>query len=173
MKIQEAIKLIEFKPNSVSKEQVWADLGCGSGTFTLALASLLPYKSIIYAIDKNTSSLDRIPKQYDNVSIIKQQGDFEKMIPFDLDGIIMANSLHYLSNKVSFIRKIKKHFKGKSKLLIIEYDSDAPNTWVPYPINYISLKTLFEETGFSIVKKLGEHPSLYRRSNIYSALIEE
>lgn len=29
----------------------WADLGCGSGTFTLALAGLLPSGSTIDAID--------------------------------------------------------------------------------------------------------------------------
>ncbi len=37
---------------------VWADLGSGEGAFTLALADILPEKSIIYSIDKDPASLE-------------------------------------------------------------------------------------------------------------------
>ena len=33
----------------------WADLGAGSGAFTLALADLLPPGSLIYAVDKDAA----------------------------------------------------------------------------------------------------------------------
>jgi ubiquinone/menaquinone biosynthesis C-methylase UbiE len=33
----------------------WADLGCGDGTFTLALAAILPRGSIIHAMDRDIS----------------------------------------------------------------------------------------------------------------------
>ncbi len=38
----------------------WADLGAGSGTFTLALASLLGPGGIVYAVDRDTDALRKL-----------------------------------------------------------------------------------------------------------------
>jgi ubiquinone/menaquinone biosynthesis C-methylase UbiE len=170
MKLQEAVKLIEFENDFSPGEQVWADLGCGSGTFTLALSNLLPDRSIIYAIDKKKSSLNKIPGQHENVSIIKQQGNFENTLPSNLDGILMANSLHYVKEQASFIKNAQNHLKNNGMFLIVEYDSNVSNPWVPYPINFKTLRTLFKELGFVEIRKLREHPSLYHQANIYSAI---
>jgi precorrin-6B methylase 2 len=41
--------------------QTWADLGCGAGAFTLALASLLPAGSTIHAMDRDRAALAQLP----------------------------------------------------------------------------------------------------------------
>jgi precorrin-6B methylase 2 len=61
MYISEATELIRINEISGTRAQTWCDLGCGTGTFTLALATLLPPSSVIYAIDKDEKSLSRIP----------------------------------------------------------------------------------------------------------------
>ncbi len=54
----------------------WADLGCGSGLFTLALASLLPAASTVYAIDRYPAIRSQLtPNQ---VSIQPKKADFVK-----------------------------------------------------------------------------------------------
>jgi len=77
----------------------WADLGCGAGTFTLALANFLPSGSIIVAIDLNPG----IAKQTtnNNVTILPRAADFTQLnFPQkDLDGIHMANALHYVKDQ--------------------------------------------------------------------------
>ena len=45
------------------------DLGCGTGTFTFALATLLPPGTVIHAIDKDERSLSQIPDRYQDVTI--------------------------------------------------------------------------------------------------------
>ncbi len=174
MQIKEAIELIDNDfISSGDGKQTWADLGCGSGTFTKALASLLPENSLIYAIDKSRIDLGRIPDQFENVIIEKIQADFTgKILPDNLDGILMANSLHYVKEKDSFIEKIKTHLKKAGCFIIVEYDTEISNTWVPFPVNYNSLKILFENEGY-VVKKLKEKSSIYRKENIYSALIRK
>jgi ubiquinone/menaquinone biosynthesis C-methylase UbiE len=89
-----------------------------------------------------------------------------------LDGILMANALHYVENKPGFIDKLKRYLKPKSGFLIVEYDLDKPvPTWVPYPVSFVALTRLFKTAGYGSVEKLGERPSRYGRGNMYAALI--
>jgi ubiquinone/menaquinone biosynthesis C-methylase UbiE len=172
MQFKEVVELIANDFISGVNRQVWADLGCGSGTFTAALANLLSEDSLIYAVDKSKIDLDRIPTQFEIVTIEKIQADFtRKKLPGNLDGILMANSFHYVREKDLFIRKIETHLKKEGCFLIVEYDTEISNTWVPFPVNYNSLKTLFEKEGYR-VEKLKEKSSIYRKENIYSALIQ-
>lgn len=99
MQHTQAVKMISGPHREDSGKQVWADLGCGTGTFTLALASLLRPNSRITAVDKDGSSLDKVPDQFNQVSIEKMVADFVD-VNFStgtLDGVLMANSLHFCS----------------------------------------------------------------------------
>lgn len=172
MQPSEAIALIQHPLLSHSTEQVWADLGCGTGTFTLALAALLAPPGLIYALDKDKIALNKIPNHYNDINIKKHIGDFmEDDLHFDsLDGILMANALHYVNNKVKLINKLSTHLKESGSFLIIEYETDRANPWVPYPIRFQALKQLFMDIGFSSVEKLREMPSRYQ-GKMYAALI--
>lgn len=174
MQLKDAIALIEYNFGSLSGHQVWADLGCGTGIFTLALASLLPQDSIIHAMDINKTAIDKIPNRFENVTIHKQHGDFmENKLPDQLDGILMANSFHFVKDKTSFITKASASLKQEHYYLIVEYDSDKFNRWVPFPVSFPSLEQLFQEAGYTSIEKLRERPSIYRDANIYSTFIKK
>ncbi|HEU5255795.1 MAG TPA: class I SAM-dependent methyltransferase [Vicinamibacterales bacterium] len=152
----------------------WADLGCGDGAFTLALADLLASGSVIHAMDLDESMLQRIPSAYSGVRISTHHGDFMKQPwPFmELDGILMANSLHYVENQAAFIRACESQMTPRRRFLIVEYDTNEANRWVPYPISRTRLTTLFEQAGYSSVRVLRSRPSLYRRAPLYAVAIE-
>lgn len=174
MQLNEAVELIKHETNSQSEKQIWVDLGAGSGIFTLALANFLPQESIIYAIDKNASALDKIPNQYKNIKIEKLHENFTKFeLPQNLDGILMGNSLHFVKDKSSFIKRSKNYLKQSGSFLIVEYDSNFPSPWVPFPVSFKSLIKLFEKEGFTSIHKLKERQSIYRKAKIYSALIRK
>jgi SAM-dependent methyltransferase len=152
----------------------WADLGCGTGTFTLALADLLARGSAIHAMDSDASALRNIPPAHKNVSITTHHGDFlnPQIWPFaELDGILMANSLHYVEDPATFIRACASRMKSPRHFLIVEYDTDAANRWVPYPVAQTRLSTLFNGAGYGSIKFLRSRRSLYRRAPLYAALI--
>jgi ubiquinone/menaquinone biosynthesis C-methylase UbiE len=173
MELSQAIKLIKHPIISKTENTIWADLGSGSGLFTNALAHLLASGSTIYAVDKNTSIFKSVPGPAD-IRIEKIKADFVKEeLPFNnLDGILMANSLHYVQDKTAFIKKAARYLNEKACLLIIEYDTDTPNTWVPYPLSFHSLQELFAALKYSSINKIHEIPSQYGRRMIYSAIIK-
>ena len=89
----------------------------------------------------------------------------------NLDGILMANSIHFVRKKKQFIEKLVPLFHSAPVFLMVEYDTDFPNPWVPYPLSFGTLKKLFTELGFSVVKKINEKKSLYHSGKIYSVFI--
>lgn len=174
MELKDAITLISSNSMYQQVNAVWADLGCGSGLFSYALANILTAGSTIYAIDKSNITLTNRPNPKNNL-IQEQQLDFlkdELYLP-DLDGILMANSIHFVEHKRALIHKLSKSMKEGSSFLIVEYDTDMPNRWVPFPVSFTSLKRLFEAAGYSQVRKHNEMPSVFRASPIYSALISK
>ena len=172
MELQEAISLIQTDELIRDTKSTWADLGCGSGLFTRALAGKLYPGSTIYAVDKNMSSFQK--SSFPNNVIVKTiESDFvqDDLNLENLDGILMANALHFVRNKKSFIEKMIPYFRDAPVFLLVEYDTDLPNPWVPYPISFTSLKKLFSEKGFNVVKKINEKKSLYRTGHMYSVFI--
>lgn len=174
MHLQDAIQFITHPDFVITNKKIWADLGCGTGTFTLALASLLDNSSTIYAVDADASALSRIPDTYHQTKIEKIRADFvNDALPVDtLDGLLMANSLHFVKNKEAFLEKLKPSLRTDASLLIIEYESKVPNVWVPYPIDFQSLKSLFGRSGYSDISKLNTRASIYGNRQMYAALIK-
>jgi trans-aconitate methyltransferase len=167
MEVPEAIALIQAADLKTSPGN-WADLGCGSGMFSMALSHLLPPQSKIYAVDK---SPQRISSNATNQVVIEfHLADFTKDLhPFTcLDGILMANALHYVKDKLLLLQNLQKLMAPDGSFIIVEYDSMQVNQWVPDPIDFIHLKELFSAAGYTQIKKLGERPSIYRSGNIYA-----
>jgi ubiquinone/menaquinone biosynthesis C-methylase UbiE len=173
MKPGEAIRLIRFEP-AQNEIQVWADLGCGTGLFTLALASLLPKGSLIKAIDKDERSLKQIPSEHKDVRIQAIAADFvaDQLELQSLDGILMANSLHYLQDKKLFLKEISTSLKAKGCFLIVDYDLNRSNPWVPYPLPLLSATQLFRSIGYTSFTLLNTRPSIYGSHNIYAAIVK-
>ena len=173
MELKNAIQLITkgIAPNSQS--QTWADLGAGSGLFSQALSALLPGKSIIHAIDKSYKTVQQIQSQNESTTIILSKKDFTAH-PLDIppcDGLLMANSLHFVENKIAFLQHMKSLLHPGGRIIIVEYDTDTPNQWVPYPISCKNLQPLIASAGLGGLQKLAEEKSRYQSGGIYSALI--
>ncbi len=170
MQLSQAKQLIQNAPIPPIHPMIWADLGCGSGIFTQALAALLPPKSTIYAIDQ---SQQEIPQPIDKtVKIEFVQANFERddwyLEGEKLEGVMMANALHYVADKVGFLKRLLRHCSEEVLFIVVEYDHMNANPWVPYPIDFEHLQRLFEQVGFGEVVKLGERRSIYGGGKMYA-----
>jgi hypothetical protein len=170
MYIAEATELIRTDKLAGARAQTWCDLGCGTGTFTLALATLLPPGSVIHAIDKDKKSLSRIPDRYQKVTIHKEivvLSESDLSLP-PIDGVLMANFLHFIKHQGAFIGRLRTR---SQRLLVVEYDGRAPSRWVPYPLGFSVLRRLLLERGFTEISKIATRASRFG-GEIYSAFAE-
>lgn len=152
---------------------VWADLGAGSGAFTLALAELLGEGATIYTVDRERGSLDSLARamhrQFPSTQLHTRVADFTERLDLPaLDGVVMANSLHFVREKIPVLMAIRSLLKPEGRLLVVEYDSETGNRWVPYPFTYTTWVRLANEAGFAHSELLATHPSSWME-RFYSA----
>jgi SAM-dependent methyltransferase len=88
-----------------------------------------------------------------------------------LDGIVMANSLHFVREKVELVARLASHLRDGGRFVLVEYDADRGNPWVPFPISFGSWTAIAEAAGLSGTRRIGSVPSRFLGS-IYSAVSE-
>jgi ubiquinone/menaquinone biosynthesis C-methylase UbiE len=153
---------------------VWADLGAGSGAFTLALADLLGPGGEIHAVDRDGSALRANAKamgaRFPEVRVHYQEADFSR--PLDLpvlDGMVMANSLHFQRDQDEVVRRLREYLRPDGRLVVVEYNIERGNFAVPHPVPYPRWEHLARTAGFEHTKLVARRPSRYLRE-IYSAV---
>jgi ubiquinone/menaquinone biosynthesis C-methylase UbiE len=152
----------------------WADLGSGGGAFTLALADLIGSQGHIYSVDKDRGRLSEQQRamraSFPAVKVDYMVADFTKRLDLPpLDGMVMANSLHYVRNKGPVLQLIQSYLKPGGRLLIVEYDTDRGNMWVPFPFSYPTWEQMAQQNGFVETQLLARYPSRYF-NEMYSAM---
>ncbi len=164
-----------LKPAQLSPGGTWADFGAGSGAFTLALRELVGPQARIFAVDKDGAALKELQRNYaarfgdtSNLQVVQKAFFLIEDFPA-LDGIVMANSLHFVAHKERLLKKLHTFLKPGGALLLVEYNVDSGNLWVPYPLSFESWRALAPRTGFSEPRLLATHPSRFLHE-IYSAV---
>lgn len=143
----------------------WVDLGAGEGAFTYALAELLGPAAQITAVDRDARVLRTLDGDFD-----ARVSDFTKPLDLhDLDGVVMANSLHFVRDKQPVLESVRLMLRPKGRLIVVEYDADRGNPWVPYPFTFAQWEAMAERAGFEGTRRLATYPSRWL-GGMYSAL---
>lgn len=149
----------------------WADLGAGTGAFTLALAELVGPGGEVIAVDRDRGALRELEHALrpGGATVRALGADFTRPIDLPLlDGIVMANSLHFVKDKAPVLALVHRMLKPSGRLLLVEYDADRGNHWVPHPLSFETWRALANAGGFTGTRKLGSVPSRFL-GRIYSA----
>jgi len=155
---------------------VWGEFGSGRGAFTLALAELIGSAGVIYSVDRDDSSLKEqkrtIQRRFANQAPSMHYLTANYTQPLDLpslDGLVMANSLHFQRDKQAILRLILDYLRPGGSFILVEYNIERGNTWVPHPISYKSWEVLAQECGYVNTRFLARRPSRFL-GEIYSAV---
>ena len=149
-----------------------ADLGCGSGAYTIALAEKMKgsHKSRVFAVDVQKNLLVRIDaearlKKIDSVHIIWGNIEEEKgthLRDDSLNLVLVANTLFQVENKEGLLKEAYRILKPEGRLVVIDWSESFGNIGPrsEYVINEKTTRLLCETHGFvidSLSLKAGEH----------------
>jgi ubiquinone/menaquinone biosynthesis C-methylase UbiE len=153
---------------------VWADFGSGSGAFTLALRELTGADARIFSIDRDGARLREQERAFaqmfpaSNVRFLR--ADFMQALALPpLDGIVMANALHFFKNKIEVLHHAREFLKPRGVLILVEYNVDQGNVWVPHPLSFETFRILAPRAGFDEPGLLSTVPSRFLHE-FFSAL---
>jgi SAM-dependent methyltransferase len=170
--MQHADHVALLRPAIPAPGGTWADVGSGGGAFTLALAELLGPGATLYSIDRDAGALRAqgraLAARYPGVNWVSVAADFTRPLPAAvplLDGLVMANALHYVPDrhKLEVVCQLKARLKASGRWLLVEYNVDSGNPWVPHPLSYPTWEALARAAGFSQTRLLGARPSRFLR----------
>jgi ubiquinone/menaquinone biosynthesis C-methylase UbiE len=151
----------------------WADFGSGTGAFTLALADLVGPEATIYSIDRDRSALRRQERRlhdcFPAATVHYIRADYTQRIELPaLDGAVMANALHFQRDKESVVELLRDYLRPAGRFIVVEYNVEHGNRWVPHPLSFATWRALVERAGFVGVELLATRPSRFL-GEIYSA----
>ena len=163
-RIHKAITLLQ--PGISGPGGVWADIGCGDGIFTSALYTLIQPQGEIYAIDRDRFALDALAhnfaESYPGAKLHTRHADFthELALP-TLDGIVMANSIHFVADKAPVLARLIRLLKPGGRLIVVEYNTSRGNPAVPYPLDEHGFLRLAAQVGLHQPRILARIPSSF------------
>lgn len=170
------VALIRAAVDGPAPAATWADIGAGAGAFTLALADLLGPGATILALDHDERALwtnaAAVRERFPGVRHERVVADLEappELPP--LDGLLAANSLHYVrpERRVDAVRGLAAALRPGAPFVVVEYDADRGNPWVPHPFSIGRWHRLAAAAGLEDTREIGRVPSRFLGA-IYAAV---
>lgn len=163
-------------------DRSWADLGAGDGTFTIALASLLPANATIHALDRDPARLSRLRAtvlaEHLRQRIVVTAADLTRLdgaaLP-DLDGALLANVLHFMApaDQQRLLDDVAGHLAPGGRIVVVEYEARTPSRWVPYPLSSGRLTELAAASlALGAPMRIASHPSAFG-GTLYAAVMRK
>ena len=138
-----------------------ADLGCGSGYFTLKLSSMVGNRGRVLAVDIRRESLiflwiRALALPAHNVSIILGQPDDTKLGTSHLDAALISNTYHELTNPTAILNQTFRSLRRGGRLVVVDRGPEVSSEARQVEIRHheISLGVAEKEivqTGFKIL----------------------
>jgi len=145
-----------LKQFGIREDMIVADLGAGTGFYSLALAHMVPHGKV-YAIEIQKDFLTTIKNKIKEARLKNIEcflGNIEKIGGTKIkdeviDATIVSNVLFQAENKEKFIEEAKRILKSNGKVLVIDWvDSSNLGINKKSVISKEKMRDMFEKKGF-------------------------
>jgi len=114
---------------ALAPDAVVADIGAGTGYFSVRLANMLP-KGRVYAVDiepdmvRYLAERAKREKRANMVAVAGEPGD--PKLPSKVDLVLMVDVYHHVDDRVDYFRRLREVLKPGARVAIIDFLPDAP-----------------------------------------------
>ena len=154
---------------NLKEGQVVADIGAGSGYFTLRLAQTVGQKGQVFAVDVDEGMLsylrERLAKEkIQNVQVMQVPAHDLLLIDSSLDLAFICDTYHHIEDREVYLRKLHKALKPNGRLVIVDfYKKDGIPVGPPLSMRLSeeTVKKELQTAGMNITEKLTFLPYQY------------
>jgi len=131
LKIDEVIAKLGLKPGDVV-----ADVGSGSGTFSVPMAKAIGPKGTLYAVDIDQAMLDHVAGRatkegLSNLRTVLGEYDDPKLPVKDVDVAFFHRTLHMIEHRQAYLNATVKYLKPDGRVVVIDKNrEDSPDSWM-------------------------------------------
>lgn len=132
-----------------------ADVGAGSGYFTVRLAKAVGEKGVVYASDIQPGMLELLNQavvkaRVNNVTPVLGTVDDPKLPALSLDLVLMVDVYHEFSQPQRMLQKMREALKPGGRLVLLEYRTEDPNVPIrpEHKMTKAQVKLEVEAEGF-------------------------
>lgn len=160
LKVDEVIAKLELKPGDIV-----ADIGSGSGSFSIPMAKAIAPNGVLYAVDIDQAMLDHVAKRAEeagvtNLRTVLGEYDDPKLPVKNVDVAFFHRVLHMIEHRQAYLDDTAKYLKRDGRVVVIDKNQkDSPNSWMW--LNQSDVDTWMAAIGFYPAQQFGIFPSKY------------
>jgi ubiquinone/menaquinone biosynthesis C-methylase UbiE len=155
-----ALDALELKPGMVV-----ADIGAGSGYYSLRIAKRVGPTGRVYATDIQQGMIDILDRRIKsegvtNITTVLGGMDDPRLPPASIDLAIMVDVYHELQQPQVFLQRLKETFKPNGRLVLLEFRKEDPKVPIleVHKMSVAEVKQEMEAEGFVLEKVIDVLP---------------
>jgi len=131
VKVNEVLEKLRLKPGDMV-----ADIGSGSGTFSIPMAKAIAPNGILYAVDIDRKMLDYVAERakkegVTNLRTVLGEYDDPKLPVKDVDVAFFHRVLHMIEHRQAYLNATAKYLKPDGRIVVIDRNrEDSPDNWM-------------------------------------------
>src|ERR1035437_5827384 len=130
LKIDEVIARLKLKPGDIV-----ADIGSGSGSFSIPMAKAIVQGGILYAVDIDQKMLDYVAEQakkegVTNLRTVLGEYDNPKLPVKDVDVAFFHRALHMIEHRQAYLNTTAKYLKPDGRIVVIDKNREDSDNWM-------------------------------------------
>ena len=147
LKVDEVIAKLGLKPGDIV-----ADIGSGSGLFSIPMAKVIAPKGMLYAVDIDKAMLDHVAEKAKeagvaNVQTVLGEYDDPKLPVKNVDVAFFHRVLHMIEHRQAYLNATAKYLKPDGRIVVIDKNrEDSPDSWMW--LNQSDVDTWMAAIGF-------------------------
>ena len=144
----------------ITSGMIIGEAGAGSGYLTFYLAERAGLEGMVYANDISRRALQSLEarcrrEEITNIETVQGEVDDPLFPVTDLDKVVMLRALHDFTQKVAWLRNLKKYMKPDALLIIFEEEDYHTQ------MSEERITELADESGYTLLERTHLHNGIY------------
>jgi ubiquinone/menaquinone biosynthesis C-methylase UbiE len=146
LKVDEVIAKLGLKPGDIV-----ADIGSGSGSFSIPMAKAIAPNGILYAVDIDQAMLDHVAGRakeagVTNLRTVLGEYDDPKLPAKTVDVAFFHRVLHMIEHRQAYLNATAKYLKPDGQVVVIDKNREKSSDWMW--LNQSDVDTWMAAIGF-------------------------